>query len=160
MFTQDRIGEQPCVERREARETRIDCVRTVPLLETAAYLSRLTPERLRRLPREARRLRADLLEAHLLTNGSQSTLRRRVKTALGELPVEEIRPNKSGRQKADQLIAENPYDARHLFYEEIQQLTDLMRRIEPEELKGKMLSEFLLQIDKLLNMLRRIKKRR
>lgn len=129
-------------------------------IREAAYLSRLTPERLKRPMREARMIRAEILAAHLLTSGSQSTLRRRVKNALGELHLEEAHPNKSGRKKADELLAENPYDARHLFYEEVQQLTDLMRRTEPDELKGKVLGEFLLQIDKLLNMLRRVRKPR
>ncbi|MCA1636552.1 MAG: hypothetical protein LC802_23400 [Acidobacteria bacterium] len=124
-------------------------------IREATYLARLTAERLKSTPREARQARSELLKAHLLTKGSQSSLRRRVKAALGELPEEEPRRGKSGRQKADELIGRNPYDARHLFFEEIQQLVEAMRQVEPENLKGKKLVEILRQVDRLLNMLRR-----
>lgn len=129
-------------------------------IREAAYLARLTPERLGCAPQEARQVCAQLLKAHLLTNGSQSSLRWRVKAALGELSEEEQHTGKSGRRKADELLAENPYDARHLFYEEIQQLIEAIRETGPEELKGKTLVEFLRQIDRLLSMLRRVKRRR
>lgn len=123
-------------------------------IREAAYLARLTPERMGCLWQEARQIRAEILKTHLITKGSQSSLRLRVKAALGELLVEEAKPAKSGQQKADELLKRNPYDARHLFYEEIQLLVDAMRRVEPDDLKGKTLDEFLRQIDKLLNMLR------
>lgn len=103
-------------------------------------------------------MRAEIVKAHLLTKGSQESLRQRVKTALG-VPSEEPCLGKSGRQMADALIKENPYDARHLFYEEIQQLIEAMREMGLEDLKGKALIEFLRQIDRLLSMLRRTKKR-
>ena len=99
-----------------------------------------------------------MLKAHLLTKGSQSSLRQRVKATLGESSEEEPGRGKSGRQKADELIARNPYDARHLFYEEIQQLVEAMGQVEPEDLKGKKLVEILRQVDKLLSMLRRTKR--
>jgi hypothetical protein len=60
---------------------------------------------------------------------------------------------------ADELIKENPYDARHLFYEEIQQLIEVMRETGPENLNGKTLAEFLRQIEKLLGMLRRARQK-
>lgn len=60
---------------------------------------------------------------------------------------------------ADELIKENPYDARHLFYEEIQRLIEAMRETGPEDLKGKNLIEFLRQINRLLGMLSRAKQR-
>lgn len=128
-------------------------------IREAAYLARLTPERMNCSPPQSRELRKKLLEAHLLTQGSQSSMRQRVKAALGEWPEAELKRGKTGRQKADELLVEDPYDARHLFYEEIQHLTDAMRQVDPEDLKGKSLSEFLRQIDKLLSMLRRVKKR-
>jgi hypothetical protein len=128
-------------------------------IREAAYLARLTPENLKCALREARQVRAEILKAHLLTKGSQESLRQRVKTALGMPSKEAPHQVKSGRQMADELIKENPYDARHLFYEEIQQLIEAMRETGPEDLKGKTLVEFLRQIDRLLGMLRRTKQR-
>jgi hypothetical protein len=128
-------------------------------IREAAYLARLTPESLECAPREARQMRAEILKTHLLTRGSQESLRRRIKTALG-VPSEQVpRKGKSGRQIADELIKENPYDARHLFYEEIQQLIEVMSETKPEDLKGKTLVEFLRQLDKLLGMLHCAKQR-
>jgi hypothetical protein len=130
-------------------------------IRESAYLARLTSDSLKCAPREVRQIRAEILKAHLLTNGSQEKLRQRVKTALViRSEKEEPRQSKTGRRIADELIKENPYDARHLFYEEIQQLIEAMRVTGPEDLKGKTLVEFLRQIDKLLSMLQRAKRRR
>jgi hypothetical protein len=128
-------------------------------IREAAHLARLTPEKLKCAPREARQVRLEILKAHLLAKGSQESLRQRVKTALHVPSKEPLGPVKSGRQMADELINVNPFDARHLFYEEIQQLIDAMRETRPEDLKGKTLIEFLRQIDKLLVMLRRAGRR-
>jgi hypothetical protein len=126
----------------------------------AVYLTRLTPERLKCVPKEARQMRIEILKAHSLAMGSQESMRQRVKVALGELSKEEPRQVKSGWQMADELVKENPYDARHLFYEEIQQLVEAMRETGPEDLKGKTLIEFLRQIDRLLSMLRQSRKKK
>lgn len=128
-------------------------------IREAAYLARLAPEGLKCAPREARAVRAEILKAHLLTKGSQESLRQRVKTALGELSEEELRWGKSSRQMVDELVKENPYDARHLFYEEIQRLIEAMHETGPEDLKGKTLVEILRQTDKLLSMIRRVKQK-
>lgn len=128
-------------------------------IREAVYLACLTAERLKCTPREARQMRAEILKVHLLTQASQESMRKRVKTALGVPSGEEPRRCKSGRQRADELLKENPYDASHLFYEEIQQLIEAMRETEPEDLKGKPLIEFLRQLDKLLTLLRRVKRR-
>lgn len=127
-------------------------------IREASYLARLTPERLKCSAREARQARVEMVKAHVLTGGSQSSLRLRVKAILGELPEGRKNPGEVGRQKADELLRKNPHDPRHLFYEEVQRLTDAMDQIEADDLKGESLSEVLRQIDKLFNMLRRIKK--
>jgi hypothetical protein len=131
-------------------------------IREAAYLARLTPERLKCAPREARYMRAELLKAHLLTNGSQESLRRRVKATLGEISEGELSmwKGKSGRAKADAMLDKNPYDARHLFYEEIQHLIEAMYEIGPEDLKDNTLIEFLRQLDRLQTLLRRVKRHR
>lgn len=128
-------------------------------IREAAYLTRLTPENLKCSSREARQIRAEILKAHLLIKGSQESLRQRVKATLGASSEEETRHGKFGKQIADELVNENPYDARHLFYEEIQWLIEAMGETKPEDLEGKKLVEFLRQIDKLLAMLRRGKQR-
>jgi hypothetical protein len=125
----------------------------------ASYLARLTSERMGCSWQQARKVRAEVLKVHLLSKGSQNSLRLRVKAILGELPAGETKPSGAGLEKADELVRHNPYDARHLFYEEIQLLADAMQQVEPDELKGKKLDEFLRQIDKLLNMLRRARRR-
>lgn len=127
-------------------------------IREAAYLARLTPERLKCSTREARHARCEMVKTHALTNGSQSSLRWRVKAILGEIPEGVSNSAEAGRLKADALLRENPHDPRHLFYEEIQRLTDAMNQIEADELKGESLGEVLRQIDKLFSMLRRIKK--
>lgn len=44
---------------------------------------------------------------------------------MSSIPSEQVlRQSESDRQMADELIKENPYDARHLFYEEIQRLIE------------------------------------
>lgn len=128
-------------------------------IREASYLARITPERLNCTPRGARQVRADILKAHLLTKGAQESLRRRVKTTLGTPSEEEPRHSKSSRQIADELVKKNPYDARHLFYEEIHRLIEAVQEMRPDVLKGKTLVEFLRQIDRLTNMLRRTKKK-
>jgi hypothetical protein len=129
-------------------------------IREAAYLARLTPERLKCNAREARRARINIIKAHVLMNGSQNSLRLRVKAMLGELYEESRVSRESAGQKADALIRRNPHDARHLFYEEIQRLTDAMGRIEAEDLKDETLRAFLRQIDKLFNLLRSMKRPR
>jgi len=128
-------------------------------IREATYLARIIPVMLKCSTKCAREMRIEILKAHLLMNGSQESLRRRIKMALGESPAIDPTQSKLGSRRADQLLKENPYDARHLFYEEIQQLIEAMRDVGPEDLKGKTLTEFLQQLDRLLSMLRRAKKK-
>jgi hypothetical protein len=128
-------------------------------IREATYLARLMPRRLNCSARQARQMRAEVLKSHSLTKGSQSSLRYRVKAMLGEtLEREKQKLGRTGMQKADELLKLNPYDARHLFYEEIQQLIEIMRHVDPEDLKEKTLSRFLLQMDKLMSILRGVKR--
>ena len=53
-------------------------------LQEAAQLARLTPERLRCTPAATRRMRGEILRAHIAVQGSQTRLRSRVKELLGE----------------------------------------------------------------------------
>jgi hypothetical protein len=128
-------------------------------MREASYLARLTPKRLECKAHEARKARVEIIKAHMLTEGSQSSLRLRVKAILGELPDGIPNSGEIGWVKSNALLKKNPYDPRHLFYEEAQRLTDAISQIEADDLKAKALSELLRQFDKLFNMLRRIKPR-
>ncbi len=129
-------------------------------IREAAYLARLSPERMGCSAREARRVRGEVINSHLLLNGSQNSLRMRVKAILGEVDGEGGDTGESGRQKADTLLRLNPHDARHLFYEEIQRLTDAMRQVEAKDVKDDTLKKFLRQTDKLFNMICRMRRHR
>lgn len=129
-------------------------------IREAAYLARLTPGRLNCTAQQARQVREQVKTAHLLTDGSQSSLRLRVKAILGEAPASDPKPGKSSRQKSDDLIKHDPYDARHLFFEEVLRLEEAMRDIEPGDLSDQVLVNFLRQTGKLLSMLRRAKMKR
>lgn len=126
----------------------------------AGYLWRLNPGRLQGNDRDARLLRAEILKVHLLTNASQESLRQRVKSALGEFSDIEGRPAKSGREIADALIEKNPYDPRHLFFDQLQDLSEAMDKITPEDLNGRTLVQVLAQIDRLLGMIRQLRPKR
>lgn len=129
-------------------------------IREAGYLARLSPERMNCSAREARRVRGEATKAHLLLNGSQDSLRLKVKAILGEVDGEGGDSRESGSQKADALLGLDPHDARHLFYEEIQRLTDAMRQVEADDVKADALKGFLRQTDKLFNMIRRMKRHR
>lgn len=89
--------------------------------------------------REVWQIRAEILKAHIITKGLQERLRQRIKTKLGVPTEEEQCQGKSSRQIANELFEENPYDARYLFYEEIQQLIEAMCETRLDDLKGKSL---------------------
>jgi hypothetical protein len=129
-------------------------------LQEAAYLARLMPARLGLTAGGARQLRHDVLKAHRLMSGSQNSLRARVKALLGETTEELVAKRRSGRQKADALIRRDPFDARHLFYEEAQRLIETMSEVEPDDLNRETLDVFLKQLDRLQNLLQRLIKRR
>lgn len=131
-------------------------------LHEATQLARLTPERLGCSPAEASALRAEILQAHLAVQGSQTRLRARVKELLGEGSAVEISSEDlaSVVAKTDELLEVDPGDARHMFWEEMKRLFFAMREIEPEDLDNETMDDFLQAIDQLSNILYRIEKRR
>jgi len=128
----------------------------------AAQLARLTGERLNVSAAEARRLRSEILSAHILAHGSQAGLQARVNEQLGlkggpasqNLPVQA-----SGIELVDDLLELDPYDTRHLFWEELRRIVFTLRSISPEDIDGKTLDEFLATSDRLTGILDRIQKR-
>lgn len=130
-------------------------------VQEAALLARLTPEKLNLPPAEAKTFREDLLKAHDRLAAPRSALQKRVQAALGELPPETASlPRSDARSKADAMLAENPYDARHLFFEGIERLISALQTIEPADLDRRSLDAFLVQLDRTLNLIGRIRKNR
>jgi hypothetical protein len=131
-------------------------------LQEAAQLARLTEERLGCTPAGARRTRAEILQAHLAVQGSQTRLRARVKEMLGE--VSSVRVSSEGVaevvMKVDELLEVDPGDTRHLFFEEMKRIFFAMREIEAEDLDEEMLDDFLRAVDQVSNVLSRIEKNR
>ncbi len=128
-------------------------------VQEAALLARLTPERLGVSPADARTFRKELLNAHEKLKAPRSALHRRVLAALGEHPPETTSlPQSDPRSKADAMLAENPYDARHLFFEGIERLISALQAIEPADLNRRSLDAFLVQLDRTLNLIGRIRK--
>jgi hypothetical protein len=127
----------------------------------AHQLARLTARKLGRTDTEARSLRKKLLAAHLLTQGSGTQLRQRVKEALGEF--REPDPTETevvAVGKADELLEADPLDASHLFFEELRMISRALREIGPEEVTDEDLSEIMPAIDQVTLTLQKIARRR
>jgi hypothetical protein len=131
-------------------------------LQEAAQLARLTHERLDCAAAEARRTRAEILQAHMAVQGSQTRLRARVKELLGEAAHDHVSSEGMSEvlAKADELLEVDPGDTRHLFFEEMKRIFFAMREIQPEDLDEEVMNDFLKAIDQVSNVLYRIEKRR
>lgn len=124
----------------------------INLLE-AAQLARLTPEKLGVDAREARRVRLETLLLHTRLSGSQADLRRRV-TAL-------IKPFKDDLEFADAAADEmiEAGDGRHLFYEQLKQIHQVLKTFRPDELNDTDLDDILSQSDRLLGIIHRVQRK-
>ena len=129
-------------------------------LQEAAQLARLTPARLNRTPTEARRTRAELLQAHVSMQGSQTRLRERVRELLGESREPAAAEVEAAAVlKADMLLEANPLDSTHLFYEELRRIGRSLREVRPEDLTGEDLDALIPVLDELGAVLSQIEKR-
>jgi hypothetical protein len=128
----------------------------------ATQLSRLTPEGLNLSSVKARELRSEIIRTHLLTQGSEASMRSRVIEHLGgrtvQLTSKESRD--LGINVVDELIELNPYDTRHLFWEELRRIALALRQVTPDDLDDKILDDFLSASDQLSSVLARVEKRR
>lgn len=127
----------------------------------AHQLARINAGRLGGSEREARRLRQKVLEAHLLTQESGARLRARVKEILGEA----AEPSATETEivavgKADELLAADPQDATHLFFEELRRVGRALRGIGPEDVSEEDLNVLMPLLDQLGSLLFRIEKRK
>jgi hypothetical protein len=123
----------------------------------AEQLSRLSPKRLGISTVQARRKRADLLNAHLQARLSGVRLRQRVDELLKTAGTSEIGVN---FESAENLEDFDPYDPTHLFYDEIKRLGFTLREIRPEDLTDDLLEEYLRSCEPLWAVLAKIKRRR
>lgn len=128
----------------------------------ATQLSRLTSQRLGFPPAKSRELRNEILKAHLLVQGSESSLRTRIIELLGEKVVQPITQQDRGLgvNVVDELLELDPYDTRHLFWEELRRIALALRQVTPEDIDDKILDDFLLASDQLSTVLVRVEKRR
>lgn len=131
-------------------------------LQEAAQLARLTPKRLGVTQSEACRTRAEVLRSHLAVHGSQTRLLVRVKELLGETREEAVSSESMASivARVDEMLAVDPSDTRHLFWEEMKRLFFAMREVEREDLNDEILEEFLSAADGVSNVLYRIERRR
>lgn len=130
-------------------------------LQEATMLARVTDSRLRISTSQAKKLREQILSAHLQTHGSQSSLRTRVQSLLGEEgKVISGETMTAAVQKVDELLEVDPGDTRHLFFEEIRNLFYALKEVKPEEVTEADLAHFSEAADKLFNVIHGIKQRR
>jgi hypothetical protein len=128
----------------------------------AAQLARLTPERLGVSPAKARSQRSELIKSHLLTHGSESRLRLSVNELLGRktAPTLALRGDDLGIRVVDDLIELDPYDTRHLFWEELRRIAFALRHVTPDDIDDKILDDFLAASDQLSSVLARVERQR
>lgn len=130
-------------------------------LQEAILLARLTAERLRTNPPQAKRIRQETLTAHLLTKGSQNNLRARIQNLFGsEEGVISGETMTQAVQKVDELLEIDPEDSRHLFFEEIRNLFYALKEIEPAEVTEDDLERFSQASDQVFNVIQGIRQRR
>jgi hypothetical protein len=120
-------------------------------LHEAAQLARLTHGRLACAPAAAKASRVEVLRAHLLAQGSQNSLRARVKEILGEVVTVSTEEMTTVVQKADELLEIDPSDKRHFFYEEMKRLFFAMKEIRPKDVDDESLDQFMAAADQLSN---------
>jgi len=127
----------------------------------AHQFARLTAKKLGGTDGEAGVFRRRLLEVHLLVQGSGTRLRQRVKEALGELrEPDPIETEILAVEKADELLESDPFDASHLFFEELRMISRALREMGPEEVKDKDLSEIMPAVDQITLTLQKIARRK
>lgn len=128
----------------------------------ATQLSRLTAERLNLTPSKARELRDEIIGSHMMVQGSETRMRARVIDQLSEKTAQPTNKESGnlGIDVVDELIEIDPYDTRHLFWEELRRIALALRHVTPEDVDDKILDDFLSASDQLSNVLARVEKRR
>lgn len=129
-------------------------------LQEAMLLARLSSERLALPAARAEAMRREIIAAHLQAQGSQNSLRERVRELLGESNVVSSKTVAAAVDTIDELLRVDPQDKRHLFYEQIKNLFYAMKEIRPEDVDEKALNEFSKTADALFLVIHSIQNRR
>ena len=130
-------------------------------LQEAILLSRLTAERLGLESLPAKKVRQEILAAHLQAKGSQNSLRLRIHDLLHtEAGIISSATMSEAVQKVDELLEVDPDDLRYLFFEEIRNLFYALKEIEPAEVTEADLERFSQASDQVFNIIQRIRRRR
>jgi hypothetical protein len=126
----------------------------------AEQLARINGARVGVSDSRARRLRQDIVAAHLQKRLSASGLRLRVNELLGSAGgPKEITAGQIVIE-GDELEDFDPHDPTHLFYDEKKRLGFALREIRPEDSNSELLDEFLAASEPLWNVIGKIEKRR
>lgn len=130
-------------------------------LQEAILLARLTAERLGLEALPAKKVRQEILAAHLQAKGSQNSLRLRIHDLLHtEAGIISSATMSKAVQKVDELLEVDPDDLRYLFFEEIRNLFYALKEIEPAEVTEADLERFSQASDQVFNIIQGIRRRR
>ena len=124
----------------------------------ASQLARITPERLKLNPAQAKRTRMDLLSAHLQARLSGERLRQRV----AELLRASVNQTADSVENSKEMDLEDfdPYDPTHLFWDQIKQLGFALRNIRMEDVSDEEIDELLQASEPVMTILARIQRRK
>jgi hypothetical protein len=125
----------------------------------AAQLERLNPARMGVSKAQAKRVRLDLLRAHVQAGLSGPRLRLRVNELLGVVAIGDGTGDGHGA-RPDDLVELDPYDATHLFWEQLRQLLIALREIRPEDVSEDDLEELLKSSEPIMTVINRIRRRK
>ena len=132
----------------------------------AEQLARLTAQTLHKPQAKAERLRTEMLKTHLASQESGARLRLRINELLGKSSAQSAEPVDSKiATAAAALEAEFVHeefvetDPTHLFYDQLQHISLMMRELSPDDLSSESLEEILDLSDQLINALAKARKR-
>lgn len=124
----------------------------------AAQLSRITPRRLASTSSQSTRRRAELLSTHLQTKESGPRLRQRINELL-RASINEVLGGEATETEVN-LEDFDPYDATHLFWDQIKQLGFALREISPQDVTEEEIDELLKASEPILTILAKIQRRK
>jgi hypothetical protein len=126
----------------------------------AEQLARVTAIRLGVSPSQAKRMRSELLSSHLQTKASGERLRQRVTELLRASSAEAGEPGSEIDTELEDLEDFDPYDSKHLFWEQLKQLGFAFREIRREDVTDDEIEELLKASEPILLILSRIQRRK
>ena len=128
----------------------------------AEQLARLTANRLDLSESETRRIRSEILSAHLQSRSSGERLRRRINELLSPPMTDKgtAAPFSEGLEDYSNLEDFDPYDTTHLFWEQIKQLGYAFRDIKRGDVSDEEIKQLIQACDPVWNILLRIQRRK